>query len=90
MMHVVIEGYNKLGMTYEGVDKFLDAPERKQLRDYRHGTFHFTEQYFDPSKFGLYSHAGLEWMHNLYMAIGRPMLADLQSRKPKLDLGAVL
>jgi hypothetical protein len=81
MVHVVIEGYEKLGLSYPEVEPLLVSSERRKLSKYPSGTFHFTEQYLDPDKFVLYGDAGMEWMHQLYMKMGEPMLADLSLRR---------
>jgi len=80
-LYVVVEGYEKLGLHYPQTEAVLDQKMLKKLAAYRHGTYHFTERYFDPDKFGLHTQEGMNWVSELYTAIGVPLLEDMKARR---------
>lgn len=46
-LHVVIEGWQELGLSDPIVDGLLDSPNLELLKRYRNGVFHFQKDYFD-------------------------------------------
>lgn len=46
-LYVVVEGWQRLGLHDELIDELLDSPNVELLKLYRHGVFHFHEDYFN-------------------------------------------
>ena len=45
-LYVVIEGWRKLGLEDEEVDRLLESPNVELLRRFRNGTFHYQQKYW--------------------------------------------
>ena len=75
-LHVVIEGWTRLGLRDAEVEALLASPNVDLLRRYRNGVFHFQSVYYDERFVGLIRDGEnvAEWVRNLNSAIGRVFL----------------
>lgn len=65
-LYVVIEGWQKLGLSDPAIDMLLQSPNVEALKLHRHGTFHFHEQLKPPLyRELLQSPDAVEWVHRL-------------------------
>jgi hypothetical protein len=75
-LHVVVEGWNELGLKDAEVEGLLDSPNVELLRRYRNGVFHFQAVYYDERFVALIRDgenvAG--WVRDLNNAFGRVFL----------------
>lgn len=83
-LYVVIEGWQRLGLRDEVIDGLLESPNVELLKKYRHGVFHFHEDYFNEHLTTPLIERGdnpVEWVRSLSSAFGRWFLAWLESRQ---------
>jgi hypothetical protein len=75
-LHVVIEGWNELGLKDDEVETLLDSPNVDLLRRYRNGVFHFQPVYYDDRFVGLIRDGEdvVTWVRSLNSAFGRVFL----------------
>jgi hypothetical protein len=73
-LYVVVEGWQKLGLYDDEIDRLLESPNVELLKLYRHGVFHFHEDYFNESLTLPLIETGdnpVEWVRALSSALGR-------------------
>jgi hypothetical protein len=76
---VVVEGWQKLGLHDDEVDRLLASPLTEKLHLFRHWVLHYHETYFnDPLTEPLIGNAdAVEWVRSLSSALGRSFLERL-------------
>jgi hypothetical protein len=70
-MHVVVEGWKRLGLSSANIERLLDGPHLRLLENFRHGVYHFHPEYYD-AKFRGFWAQGAEmygWLDQLWIAI---------------------
>jgi hypothetical protein len=83
-LYVVIEGWQKLGLRDEAIDRLLESPNVELLRLYRHAVFHFHEDYFNEhltTPFVERGESPVGWVRSLSDEFGRWFLDWLDSRR---------
>lgn len=84
-LRAVVEGYNKLALSYPPVDALLKSDHLPKLNDYRHGVAHFRETFFDPNQHRLAAEeGGIEWARDLHDALGDGIRVDVARRSAAL------
>jgi hypothetical protein len=84
---VVVEGYEKLCLSDPLVTKLLTSPFQSKLRNYRAGTYHFREKYFDDDiRSFLGSREALSWVSSLDHALGLFLLREMSARRQRREL----
>ena len=87
-LYAAIEGYEKLGMEYPRTERLLESPMFEKLRKYRHGTFHFIENYFDADTQELaITPDGINWVRELQLTFGQEMKEELERRRGLMNAG---
>lgn len=77
-----MEGYDKLALNDPEVERLRADPLYTKLRDYRAGTYHFREKYFDDAiREFLASPNANKWLVDLDMALGSFLLVELGKRR---------
>ena len=71
-LHVVLEGWMRLGLSDPQIDKLRLSPHVDLIRRYRNGAFHFQRDYFDARfrDFVANYTALSKWADSLYEAFG--------------------
>jgi hypothetical protein len=79
MLYVVIEGWRKMNLKDAQVDLFLKNKNVERLKDYRNGTFHFHERYWNRKiKPFLTEQTSADWVRKLNLEFGRYFLKVLK------------
>lgn len=74
-LYVVVEGWRRLGLRDEAVDRLLTSSNLALLRKYRHGVCHFQEAYWDERLLGFIGEpSSAVWVRTLNAAIGDYLL----------------
>lgn len=87
---VVVEGWQKLGLHDDEVDRLLDSPLTEKLRLYRHWVLHYHEEYFNRHLVEPFSGEGteaVEWVRALSTELGRSFLERLGVLGTRADAG---
>jgi hypothetical protein len=72
-LYVVVEGWRELKLVDTVIDELLQSPNVDLLRRYRHGVFHFQQDYSD-KRFLAFMEEGnntVEWVRSLNLQFGR-------------------
>ena len=72
-LHVVVEGYQRLGMRDPAVDALLSGDGKQKLRRLkiaRHSTFHFQAEMMSPKLWEFLSVENVPWIGDLHDALG--------------------
>lgn len=83
-LYVVVEGWQRLGLHDDRVDELLDSPNVELLKLYRHGVFHFHEDYFNQHlTLPLIDRgdAPVAWVRDLSNELGRWFLAWIDEHR---------
>jgi hypothetical protein len=81
-LYVVIEGWQKLGLSDIRINELLKSPNVRLLKRYRHGVFHFQRNYHD-KRFDEFMSQGVDevaWVRTLNEQFGRYFLEQLKGR----------
>lgn len=83
MMYVVVEGWEKLGLKDQAIESVLSNKKNKDLlQKYRHGVFHFHENYYDSKFLNFYDErTTVEWIRNLRKEFSRWFLDYFKKSK---------
>jgi hypothetical protein len=77
-LFVVLEGYEKLGLSDPDTEALLDQALISKLRRQRKGAYHYVVKYYSPEHMALVVTPGsAEWARNLYYALGHFLLREL-------------
>jgi hypothetical protein len=81
-LYVVVEGWQKLGLSDPEIDPLLSSPNTAKLRIYRHGTFHYQKNYWSETflKFMRDGESTATWVRQLTKAFGRYFLVTMDER----------
>ena len=79
-LFVVCEGWRRLALTDDIVDKLLkDKAKLGLLELYRHGAFHYQRDYFDRRFLNVWDDAKFWlWVRRLHRALGRAVKDDVK------------
>jgi hypothetical protein len=83
-LYVVVEGWQKLDLHDQRIDELLESPNVEHLKLYRHGVFHFHEDYFnEPLTLKLIKSDDepVAWVRTLSNELGRWFLEWFESRR---------
>ncbi|MGA2093261.1 MAG: hypothetical protein ABSH16_07655 [Sedimentisphaerales bacterium] len=80
-LYVVVEGWKRTNLKNPTIDKLLESPNVYLLKQFRHGTFHFQEKYFDQRfvRFWENSDETVGWVRQLNNAFNRFFLDRMGS-----------
>lgn len=75
-LYVVVEGWRRLALEDEEIDRLLASPNVGLLKRYRHGVFHFQPAYYDKRFVRLIDEGKdvVRWVRDLNNAFGRFLL----------------
>jgi hypothetical protein len=82
-LYVVVEGWQKLGIHDSKIDELLSSPNVELLKRYRHGVFHFHEDYFNRHLTTPFVERGenpVVWVRELSNELGRWFLDWFRDR----------
>ncbi len=83
-LYVVCEGWQKLGLSDQTIDKLLASKNLNLLKIYRHGVYHFHKEYYGKcfDKFISEGQDVVQWVRTLNREFGRYFL-EWSGRKRK-------
>lgn len=82
-LYVVIEAWQKLGLTDPTVDELLTSPNRDLLRQHRNAVAHFQPEYQSAKEIGvLVEESAQQWIEDVHRAIGRYLDDWLRATAP--------
>jgi hypothetical protein len=86
-LYVVIEGWQKLGLSDSIIDQLLTSPNVRLLKQYRNGVFHFQKAYFDErfTNFMTKGENAVNWVRDLNRAFGGYFLNWRKTNKRNKD-----
>ncbi len=80
LLYVVIEGWNKLKLSDNEIDLLLRSKNVKLLKNYRHGVFHYHENYNDQKFINFFlEQTTVNWVRSLNKEFGRWFLETLSN-----------
>jgi hypothetical protein len=82
---VVVEGWQKLGLHDDEVDRLLDSALTEKLKLFRHGVLHFHENYFNQPLVDPFirDEESVAWVRSLSQALGRSFLERFGALKER-------
>ena len=84
-LYVVIEGYDDLELADPAIDQLLVSRNKKLLKCFRHGVFHYQRRYFD-KRFMNFMTQGenvIQWVESLHREFDRLFAAHSATLTPK-------
>jgi hypothetical protein len=89
-LYVVIEGYEDLKIADPAIDGLLASGNKRLLKCFRHGVFHYQRRYFD-KRFMNFMTKGenvIQWVESLHREFDRLFAAHSTALTPRARPGA--